>query len=284
MSGGQDATILERRIAADADDAAARYELAILLLDEYSGTGEPQLLDRAREHLTRAVARRPAHAPSHAALGYTHACTDTGLEQALACFREARRLNARDTVGEVYVLTLLASMGREDEALAGIEAAAPRHGVDLGALRSDLARVGFPADASTLLANGFIRAESFYRSALAERIRNALDPARGRRAAATERARCLEEQQHLERSFDASRVPEPLRPLASWASRYGIGDDCCRPLLIKGLTPEQRAQLVREVDEHAGTIEAWLNSFAEGQMTIEAGAFLFLAEGVEEIR
>jgi hypothetical protein len=53
---------------------------------------------------------------------------------------------------------------------------------------------------------------------------------------------------------------------------------------MNALTKAQRAQLVGEVDAHAGAIDAWLNSFAEGQMTIEAGAFLFLAEAVEEIR
>jgi tetratricopeptide (TPR) repeat protein len=88
--------LLERKVAANVDDAAARYQLAVLLLDEYGRVSEPELLSRAREQLTRAVQLRPKHAPSHAALGYTYDLTEDGAEQALVCFREARRLNPRD--------------------------------------------------------------------------------------------------------------------------------------------------------------------------------------------
>jgi tetratricopeptide (TPR) repeat protein len=290
MSGdGHAIEVLERRLAADADDADSCYKLAILLLDEYSSVSDPdpERLDRAREHLKRAIALRPAHAPSHAALGYAYARDEPGAEQALECFREARRLDPRDKVSDVYVLTLLVAAGREEDALAEIEAAAPRHGVDLQALRGELTRAGFPADAYTLLANGFIHAGNFFRSALgdeAERVRNALERGRKRRVAAEELASCREAQRELERSFDVSRVPEPIRPLATWASRYGVGDDHCRPLLLKRLSKKQRAELIRRVDAHAETIGAWLNSFAQGLMPAEAGAFLYLMEGVEEVR
>jgi tetratricopeptide (TPR) repeat protein len=279
--------ILERKVAADADDAASRYQLAVLLLDEYGRVYEPELLSRAQEHLTRAIKLRPKHAPSHAALGYTYDLAEDGAEQALLCFREAHRLNPRDRECDVYVLTLLEATGREEEALAEIEAAAPRHGVDLQALRRELIVAGMPPDAGSLLLNGFIRAPNFFRSSLAdkaEHIQNALEPGHARRQAAADRKRCADDQRELKDSFDASRVPESVRALATWASRYGIGDDYCRPFLLKRLSKKHRETLTRQVDENAAAIQVWLDSFGDGPMPTEAAAFMYLTIAVEEIR
>jgi len=279
--------ILKWNIAADADDAASRYRLAVLLLDEYGRTDEPELLSHAREHLAHAVALRPKHARSHAALGYTYDLTEGRAEQALASFREARRLNPQDREYDVYFLTLLEVTGRQTEALAEIEAAAPRHDVDLHALRLALTAAGMPTDANSLLLNGFIRAQNFFRSSLedeAERILNTLEPGRARRDAAAERKRCAEHQQQLARTFDASRVPESLRALATWARRYGVGDDYCRPFLLRRLSNKQRTALTHEIDGHARAIQAWLDSFGDASMPPEAAAFMYLALGVEEIR
>ena len=162
------------------------YEEAILLLDTQGRPGSRKGLIQARRHLESAIARRPKHAASHAALGYTNDHLGRRDEQALACFREAFRLAPRDRISEVYALTLLAEMGREKEALAGIKAAAKRHEVDLAKLRRELAAARFPADAGSLLMNGFIHARNFMRSAIAdkaERIRDAR--AAGTRATAS---------------------------------------------------------------------------------------------------
>ena len=279
--------ILKRRIAADADDAASRYRLAVLLLDEYRRTDEKELLSHAREHLAHAVVVRPKDARSHAALGYTYDLTEGGAEPALASFREARRLNPQDREYDVYFLTLLELTGRQTEALAEIEAAAPRHNVNLDALRRALTAAGMPTDANSLLLNGFIHARNFFRSSLedeAERTLNALEPSRARSEAAAERKRCAEDQQQLARTFDASRVPESLRALATWARRYGIGDDYCRRFLLRRLSNKQRTALTHEIDGHARAIQAWLDSFAGALMPPEAEAFMHLALGVEEIR
>lgn len=56
--------ILKSKISADADDAASRYQLAVLLLDEYGRTHEPESLSLASEHLAHAIRLRPNHAPS----------------------------------------------------------------------------------------------------------------------------------------------------------------------------------------------------------------------------
>lgn len=279
---------LERKISTStpAHRARLRYQLGVLLLSRYSWTYEAKLLSQAGEQLKRAIEIRPRHARSHGALGYAYDLSKGGAERALACFREAHRLNPHDREYDVYVLTLLQETGREQEALAEIEAAAPRHGIDLHALRRDLAEAGMPSDAGALL-GGFIHARNFFKSSLAEeseRTLNALQPGRARREATAERRRCIEDQRELERSFDASRVPESVRALAAWASRYGVGDDVCRPYLLGRLGKKQRAALIREVDERAQPIQAWLDSFGGGLMPTEAAAFMYLAIGVEEIR
>jgi hypothetical protein len=95
---------------------------------------------------------------------------------------------------------------------------------------------------------------------------------------------CEEFQHDLARSFDASRVPDELRPLADWAARYGVGDDHCRPYLMKRLTRSQKDSLIRTMDGKADAVQRWLDRFAAGEFTDEAAAFMYLAEGVEEIR
>jgi hypothetical protein len=187
----------------------------------------------------------------------------------------------------VLFLTLLAETEQQDEALAEIEAAAPRHGVDLGAVRRELAAAGFPAEAKTLVLNGFHHARNFFRSSLgdeAERILNTLDPERARRQAAAERKRCAQHQQELARRFEVSRVPEPLRAMGPLASRHGVGDDFCRPFLLRSLPKQERIKLIREVDAKALASPAWLDSVVGQPMTDEAAAFMYLTLGVDEIR
>ena len=279
--------ILTRSLSEREDDATAHYRLAVLLLDEHGQTGEDALLPRARKHLGRAIELRPRHSRSHAALGYAHDVHGHSGKEALACFREARRLNPRDKECEVLFLALLAETGQEAEALTEIEHAAARHDVDLGAVRTELAAAGFPVDAKTLLLNGFNHARNYFRSSLgeeAERILNTLDPERARRLAAAERKRCAECQQELARTFDASRVPESLRALAPAASCYGVGDDFCRPFLLQRLPKQTRMTLIRDVDAKAPAIQQWLESFGGASMADEAAAFMYLALGVEETR
>lgn len=279
---------LERRVAAEAEDADARYKLAVLLLEVHCWTKEHQELSLARDVLKQAVKKRPNHAPSHAVLGFLYDQGGArGARQALTCMREAHRLNPRDKIYEVYWMSLLYESGQEKEALAAIKTAAPRHDVDLKKLLQEIAKAGFKPDAATLLMNGFIHARNFLTSRLrdeAERIQNRLQPGRAQREADAEHERCLQDQRELESSFDAARVPEPFRALSSWASRYGVGDDYCRPHLLKRLTKKQRAQLVRAVDRHATAVQAWLDTFPEGKMPAEAAALMYLALGAEEIR
>jgi hypothetical protein len=60
-------------------------------------------------------------------------------------------------------------------------------------------------------------------------------------------------------------------------------DSPTRSGIRKRLLQAQRVKLIRAVDAHACEIHAWLDGFPPGKMTA-AAAFLYLAEGVEEIR
>jgi len=265
--------------------AAARYRLGVLYIALHGWTPKTQVLDSAYEQLVRAINLRPRHARSHALRGYV---LDLNHDEkgALAAFREARRLAPRDKVLEVYVFRLLAALACEKEAFAAMKAAALRHGVDLAKLRRDLKKAGMPTDARTHL-QAFLHAPNFLKSSIereAERILNALQPGRARAGAAAEKARCEEDQKALQRSFDASRVPPDVRRLARWAARYGIGDDVCRPYLLKRLSKKRRAALIRDVERCAPAIKAWLASFGDAVKPAEAAACLYLALGVEEMR
>ena len=279
---------LERRAAKDSADADALYSLAVLRIEHCIWSKERGQLRQARDALKGALERRPRHAPSHAVLGYVYDRQGArNPKQALARMQEARRLNPRDKIYEIYFITLLQEAGREEEALAAIKAAAPRHGVDLPKVLGEMEAAGLKADAEALLINSFIRARNFFNSRLrdeAERILNRLQPGRAQREAAIQHERCLQDQRELARRFEASRVPASLRALSLWASRYGVGDDYCRPYLMKRLSKDQRAQLARAVARHAAALHAWLDTFPEGKMTSEAAAFTYLAQGAEEMR
>lgn len=285
--------VAEKRVAADPDDATAHYQLAVLLLAtrdlyEFYLPDETGVLARADRLLTRATELDPSHAPSHAKLGFTLHQLGEELERALASFKTARRLDPKNKTVDVYVPTILAEMEREKEALAEVEAVGRRQKVKLAALRKELAKAKFPADAETLLLNGFIRARNFFWSETwdeAERIRNSLERGRKRRVAQEELDECERMRHELEQSFDASRVPAAVRALAPAASRYGIGDDACRPILMKRIPKKERAQLIKRADRLAGKVDEWLNSFGGGdKMSDEAAAFMYLMNGVDEIR
>ena len=50
------------------------------------------------------------------------------------------------------------------------------------------------------------------------------------------------------------------------------------------LLQHERAKLIKLADELASKVSAWLDTFAEGEMSDEAAAFMYLMSGVDEIR
>jgi len=279
---------LEQRVAADGDDGLAHCQLALLQLGTtgFYEYGDSPVFARVQKLLQRAVKLDPSNALAHSALGFTLAHRGR-QEQALEHFRASHRLEPMNRTVEVYIATMLVELEREEEALKFLAAMAPRHGVKLAKLKADLTKAAFPVDAHHLLINGFIHARNFLRSHLedeAERIRNSIDRGRKRRVAKEELDRCRQDQLELERSFDSKRVPAPIRTLAEPASRYGIGDDVCRPLLMRKIPKKERAKLIRQADKLAAAVDRWLNTFDEGKMTTEAAAFMYFMNGIEEIR
>jgi tetratricopeptide (TPR) repeat protein len=270
--------LLQKRIDADPNDAKAHYQQAVLQLAtrdlyEFYAPDEAGVLDRAEKLLARAVALDPSDSAAHAKLGFTYHQLDR-LEPALASFRTARKLDPKDATVDVYVPLILVELEREKEAQAELTAVARRQKVPLAKLRKEIEKVGWVADARTLLTNGFIHARNYLWSEMsdeAERIRNSLERGRKRRVAKEELDECRAFQRELKSGFDASRVPPALKALTAAASRYGIGDDPCRHLLMKKIPKQERAKLIKLADRLAPRVDAWLDSFGGGdKMSNEA--------------
>lgn len=158
--------------------------------------------------------------------------------------------------------------------------------MSLAQLRRELAGARQEAAAEALL-SGFVRARNHLWSWLhdeAERIRNSLSRGPRQRRAQADLHECEAMSQELRREFRASQVPRALRPLARAASRWGIGDDVCRPLLMRRMPRASRARLIRQADALADAVSAWLDGFAPGRLSTEAAAFMYLMEGVDELR
>lgn len=285
--------ILQRRIADDAEDAQSIYQLAVLHWDEL--TRDPlrqdeahwnKSLARLRTLLTRVITLDPKHARAYAQLGYTLGML-LEFEQALAMYRLARTLDPKRAVVDVAVADMLAALDRNEEFLTEVEALANRQKVDLKAHRAEIAKTGWE-ETPDLLLQAFVRPDSFLRSELsdeAERIRNALVKGRKQKVAKRERDDCAQRQKQLKREFKATRVPKELRSLAAAASKYGIGDDVCRPLIMKTVPKATRARLIKAVDKLSPKVQAWLDSFGGGdKMSVEAAAYMYLYEAIEEIR
>jgi hypothetical protein len=286
--------ILERRIADNAEDAESIYQLAVLVEDELIRDPRRQdedhwnkALARIRTLLTRVITLDPTHAKAHAHLAHTLSML-LEFEQSLAMFRLARTLDPKRTSADVSVATILAALERDDEFFVEIKALAKRQKVDLKAFRAEVkATTNFDVTPDILL-QAFIHPHHSMRSELtdeAERIRNSLVKGRKQKLAKRERDDCAERQKQLKQEFKATKVPKALRSLAAAAARYGIGDDVCRPLIMKKVPKATRARLIKAVDKLAPMVEAWLDSFGGGdRMSVEAAAYMYLYEAVEEIR
>lgn len=279
---------LERLAQEDSRDSDVRFELAVLLLNEFVRHDDATVLHRARARLLEAVRLCPTHAPSHAALGYTY---DADREvdaaaAALASWREALRLQSTNRVYQVYVVALVCETSPDDVAMEEVRALARRQQVDLDRLEREIAEAGMPNDARTLLSNAFISPRNFFRSWLADeetRILRVPAATSGRRRRHDADRSCRDAQRALAQQFSGARVPAPLRALAASARRLGVGDDVCRPRLVARLTTRDRDTLVRNVQALSPAIHAWLDSFGDAPLSTEAAAFMYLALAVEEL-
>ncbi len=84
-------------------------------------------------------------------------------------------------------------------------------------------------------------------------------------------------------TIDPDEVPADLRDLIPLARKWGIGDDAVRGDATETATVRDREELVKALSGRLGRIDQWLASFAQGAMTGEVEAFMYLTEAVEEL-
>ena len=85
--------------------------------------------------------------------------------------------------------------------------------------------------------------------------------------------------QHI---LQPENVPPKLQDLLPLAQQFGLGDGECREYFLTHATPVELEQL-QSVTGKAEEISIWLQSFAEGEMSDEAAAFLYLLHAEEEL-
>lgn len=264
----------------------AHYALGVVLLDRSRVEGDDDLLAGARAALRRAAELQPGDARVLAMLGHALDWDGDTAAEAIAALAEAHRLEPVNPLIETYWITLLAEKGPQEEALRAIEAAAQHQGVDLAAVRRDLAAADFPVDAATLVMNAFVRARSHFRSHLMDELERLLGQAGPEGEARRERAQaeeCRALRADLEAALRGSEVPVAFRALTPLAARYGVGDDGCRSLILAQLSADEQAAIVRAVEPHAAAINDWLDGYPGEAIPVEAAAFLYLLLAVEEL-
>jgi hypothetical protein len=84
--------------------------------------------------------------------------------------------------------------------------------------------------------------------------------------------------------LDPEQVPADLRQLVPMAERWGIGDDVDRNAKVDRATAAEREELQTAVEPHHARITAWLDSFGQGQMSDEAGAFMYMQLALTEMQ
>ena len=264
-------------------DGEDRFGQGLDELDRYLFHLEEAALPRAIASFRAATAHTPEHLESWVALGFALDAADKP-ERAAAALRRAHEIGPEDEEVEVFVATLLCESGPEPAAMEMVERLAERQGVDLESLRSELIAADFPTDAQTLLLNGFLRARNFVRSRLEDLIAKRSRTVGGggqRPNELDDDTDCAPFQLELQAGFEIARVPGPLREMAPWAVRLGVGDDVCRSILMEALSTGERSELHRAADIHAAAIHEWLDGLGDA-MTHEASAFMYLLLGVEE--
>jgi len=53
---------------------------------------------------------------------------------------------------------------------------------------------------------------------------------------------------------------------------------------MRKIPKKEREKLIRQADKLASAADKWLDTFDEGKMTTEAAAFMYLMNGIEEVR
>lgn len=119
---------------------------------------------------------------------------------------------------------------------------------------------------------------------VAWRARTETEGERFTRFLKSEREFCEDERARAMASFDVRAVPDHLRVLAPLARHVGIGDDPCRSLFVRRMMAAERRAVLRLVEPELAAVDAWLKTFTAGALTVEAEAFFWMLEAIEEMR
>ena len=83
--------------------------------------------------------------------------------------------------------------------------------------------------------------------------------------------------------LDPDQVPESLHDLLPLAAKWGIGDDIIRSDLHSKVGEDEKRELQDALKGRSAAISRWLDSFGTDPMSAEAGAFMYMLLGVEEL-
>lgn len=83
--------------------------------------------------------------------------------------------------------------------------------------------------------------------------------------------------------LDPDQVPEPLRDLLPLAAKWGIGDDIIRSDLQAKVGVDEKRELQEALKGKSVPITRWLDAFGTDPMSAEAGSFMYMLLGIEEM-
>ena len=83
--------------------------------------------------------------------------------------------------------------------------------------------------------------------------------------------------------IDPSEVPENLRDLIPMAEFWGVGDDIIRDDIEEKASDQQKQEFRTKLAGRTKDVNAWLDSFGDGEMSDEAGHFMYMLEALDEM-
>jgi len=84
--------------------------------------------------------------------------------------------------------------------------------------------------------------------------------------------------------INPEKVPENLRDLIPFAAKWGIMDDIIRVDFEEKASSEEKQEFKKALTDRTDEVQHWLDSFGSDLMPDEAAHFLFMLEGLDEMK
>lgn len=91
------------------------------------------------------------------------------------------------------------------------------------------------------------------------------------------------EEQRRTIRIDPGRVPVAFRDLIPLARKWGLSDDAARGYFVDRASAEEKQELRRILRGRVQAVTDWIDSFMPGDMSDEAGCFMYMLEAHEEM-